>query len=97
MDHSAHGHCSRHKPSAFCAGRSEKLNNTASVSAACATLLHDGATNTSFAFHSKVCVSMRLRPRPSTTQYTVPSVERKALPRKFCGSSCTNAPMVGIG
>src|SRR5688572_6518130 len=61
------GTCSRHRPSAFCAGRSEKLNSTESAPASCSTRLHDGATNTSFSSHSKVLPSMRVRPRPSTT------------------------------
>src|SRR4051794_14756482 len=72
--------CSRHRPRAFWAGRSEKLNSTASVSAVWDTGHHDGTTNTSLGFHSNVLSPTDVRPVPSTAQYTVPSVVRYGAP-----------------
>src|SRR6266852_759814 len=88
---------SRQSPSAFCTGRSEKLNSTASSLVWCETVLQDGATKTSRGPHSKVWSPTTLRPPPSTTAYTVPSVDRYGLPRNPAGRSWMNAAMVGIG
>ena len=67
---------SRHRPSTFCTGRSEKLNSTESSAASCRTLTHDGTTKISRGPHSNVRSPTTLRPFPSATQNTVPSVDR---------------------
>src|SRR5690348_11535737 len=88
---------SRHSPSAFCTGRSEKLNSTASLCTLCDTGHHDGTTNTSLFVHSKSTPPILLVPEPSATQYTAESVERYVAPWNPAGSNCRNAPIVGIG
>ena len=55
---------SRQSPSAFCTGRSEKLNSTASSVASCATGFHEGTTKMSRACHGNRCVADRLCAAP---------------------------------
>src|SRR5262249_21745668 len=59
---------SRHKPSAFWAGLSEKLNSTASCCTSWATGLQEGTTKISFGRHAKELLPTRLVPCPSTAQ-----------------------------
>src|SRR6185295_4205887 len=80
-----HPRLSRQMPSASCAGRSENENSTHSGSPSRRSGCHDGTTNVSFGSKSKTASPIRARPLPSTTEYTVASVERLASPRKPAG------------
>jgi hydroxypyruvate reductase len=88
---------SRHRPSTFCTGRSEKLKSTASSTAVWCTAVHAGTTKMSLGPQSNVSPPTTLRPRPSTTVNTVPSVARYGWPAKPAGSSWMKAAIVGIG
>src|SRR6185312_6579804 len=88
---------SRQSDSMSCTGRSEKLNSTASFVALWTWRCQLGTTNRSRGFQRKTVSPMVVSPSPSTTEYTVPSVERYGAERKPPGKSCMNAPMVGIG
>ena len=64
----AYGHqrrCSRHRPSACCTGRSEKLNSTASRSARSCSACHDGTTKTSRGPKRAGCFADLAAPPPS--------------------------------
>src|SRR5262245_51002941 len=90
------GACSRQRPNAICTGRSDMLKSTASSDAWCHTGAHDGATKMSRGDQSNVVPAIVVLPCPSTAQKIVASVARYGVPLKPLGSSCMNAPIVGI-
>src|SRR5215467_6368577 len=84
-------------PSAFCAGRSEKLKSTDSSLASCDTACHEGTTKMSRGPQVNDLSPTRLVPCPSTAQKIVASVARYGCPLKPFGRNWRYAPIVGSG
>src|SRR5207344_1212669 len=94
-DH-AHARCSRHSPIASWPGRSENENSTVSSFASSSSGTHEGTTKASRGPNSKDSPPALARPRPSTTEYTAPSMERYGLVLEPFGSSWMKAAIVGM-
>src|SRR5688572_23580018 len=91
-----HPRFSLHSPIASCPGRSEKEKSTVSSLASSTSGYQEGTTNVSRGSKEYRSWPMVTLPVPSTTENTMPSVQRYACVLNPFGSSWMKAAMVGI-